>query len=362
MRRQRGVTLIEAMVGIVVGLLVGLAAAGTAQVFMASQRQGMGAGGANMNASTAMTLIRQDIGQAGLGFFGEGQYLCNRMNLSVGNTLKLDNDLFTPVRATRTAGQLFDKLDLVYSTHIAGGTTVYTTDTSVGASVILESLLPAQVGEAVMLSASSAVRTCTVRSVTGVIDATPTTTQTLVFAPNGLHNSNAVTFTPAPAVPTGSSVALLGSLVMRSYSVDAQNNLVMTDTLNGRTAVLANDVVAFRLEYGTSANVGATTLSAWESPSVFGVPDAANISRLRAVRIGLVTRSPQREKPNKDGVCEASRVKPRLFDEEITDPQAAGNDWQCFRYRVATAVVPLRNVVTGLPGGDIAILGGRKVP
>lgn len=358
--RQLGITLIEAMVGIVVGLLVGLAAAGTAQVFTASQRQGMGVGGAAMNSGTAMTVIRQDIGQAGLGFFGEGRYLCDKMNLSVGTNVLFDNASFTPVKASRTAGTRFDQLDLVYSTHIAGGTAVYSVGDSAGASVNLQSMLPTQVGDTVLLSAkvttTSPLPTCTIRSVTQVINASATAPQQLVFAPAGQHNDNTINFVPAPNVPDQSSVALLGTLVMRRFAVDGQKNLVMTDRLGGRTAVLAGNVVAFRVEYGTSADVGMTSLSGWVSPSDFGTPTTANIARLRAIRIGLVTRSTQREKANQDGVCEASRVKPKLFGEEIDE-----TDWQCFRYRVATAVVPLRNVAIGLPGSAVAIKGGRDL-
>ena len=53
----------------------------------------------------------------------------------------------------------------------------------------------------------------------------------------------------------------------------------------------------------------------------------------------------QREKPGADGNCEASLDKPQLFGAEIDPPEA---DWQCWRYRVATVVVPMRNLVLGL--------------
>ena len=66
---------------------------------------------------------------------------------------------------------------------------------------------------------------------------------------------------------------------------------------------------------------------------------------VRAIRMGVVTRSPQREKPNAGGDCEASLDKPQLFGVEV-EPDVA--DWQCWRYRVSTVVVPMRNLVLGL--------------
>lgn len=73
--------------------------------------------------------------------------------------------------------------------------------------------------------------------------------------------------------------------------------------------------------------------------------DSGNIGWVRALRAGVVVRSAQREKPNANGVCEASTAKPQLFGQEI-EPDVA--DWQCYRYRSAAFVAPLRNIVYGL--------------
>ena len=51
------------------------------------------------------------------------------------------------------------------------------------------------------------------------------------------------------------------------------------------------------------------------------------------------------KRPNADGDCEASLDKPQLFGVEV-EPDV--DDWQCWRYRVSTVVVPMRNLVLGL--------------
>ena len=66
---------------------------------------------------------------------------------------------------------------------------------------------------------------------------------------------------------------------------------------------------------------------------------------MRAVRVGVITRSPQPEKPNSAGVCEASTAKPQLFGVEV-EPDVA--DWACYRFRSAVLVIPLRNLVLGI--------------
>jgi type IV pilus assembly protein PilW len=114
--------------------------------------------------------------------------------------------------------------------------------------------------------------------------------------------------------------------------------------------VLARNVVlAVRAQYGAAARRRrhAPRSTSWVDghAATSQTLDAASIARVRAVRVGhRRTRSPQREKPNATGQCEASPAKPRVFGEEI-DP--AETDWQCWRYRTSTVVIPLRNLVLG---------------
>jgi len=107
--------------------------------------------------------------------------------------------------------------------------------------------------------------------------------------------------------------------------------------------VLVRNVVAFRAQYGVSASAGTTTLASWENASgaTFGSISGATVDRVRAVRIGLVTRSAQREKEDEKGNCVASSAKPVLFG-SVVEPDVS--DWACYRFRTSVVVVPLRNL------------------
>ena len=97
------------------------------------------------------------------------------------------------------------------------------------------------------------------------------------------------------------------------------------------TVVIARDVIGLRAQYGIAAAVaGSTTLEDWQNATAaFANLDATTLPRVRALRMGIVTRSPQREKPNATtGDCEASLAKPQVFGVEV-EPDVA--DWQCFR-------------------------------
>lgn len=340
-RRQpaRGVSLVELMIGLVVGLLVSLAAVSSLRIFGASQSQGTVTGGGLLSAASAMGAIKNDVAAAGLGFFDGRLPLCTTMNLSLGAGAIVNGTAFSPLLLTREPAN--DRLDLVYGSNVAAGSSVPLATPSDGSSIDTLSTLPAAVGQAVML-APTGTGLCTVRSVTAVTAGTVDTPQVLAFANTGTHNQFA--FATAPAYAAQARATLLGALQWHRYRV-IDNNLVLEQPLDGSSAVLVRNVIGFRAEYGVS-DVGGSTLQSWQDAgdAGWGTLSAASISRVRAVRLGLVVRSPQREKPDASGNCTASSAKPRLFGDEI-EPDVT--DWRCFRYRSSTIVVPLRNLVWG---------------
>lgn len=353
--RQRGLSIIELMIGIVVSLLVGLAAAGSAMFFTASQRQGVGVGGTMVNVGTVVSALKNDSANAGLGFFGDDIFLCNTLNLSVDSTLIADSASFAPLRITR--GATSDSIDVVYSTQVHSGANVLLNTASDSTSAQLMSLLPVSVGQAVLLAppTPTAGTACTVRTVSAVTPSTESTPQVLAFAAAASHN--AATFSNAATLnyPERSRVALLGELRWNNYSVDGNGNLLLSRPLEvGSTpVVLARNVMSFRAQYGINDGTllpnGAPspTIESWQEADAapFAALDSAAIGRVRALRIGIVTRSPQREKANAAGTCEASSAKPQLFGADV-EPDVS--DWQCFRFRSTTAVLPLRNLVLGI--------------
>lgn len=344
MRRAiaRGLSIIEVMVGLVVAMLVGLAAVGSTTMFTAAQRQSIGTGGSLINASTALGALRDDAAVAGLGFFGDSRFLCNRLNLSVGNVVVQDGVAFTPLRVTREASN--DRVDVVYGTQIASGANVLLRTASTGATAELRSLLPVNAGQAVLLAPSTPGDPCVVRSVTAVVASTVDDPQQLTFDAGG--NFNQGVFTTPVTYPDRGRVALLGDLRWARYRLQG-TELRLERPLAGSPVVLVRNVMAFRAQYGvTNAAAGSTGLESWQSATgVFADLTAATLPRVRALRIGLVTRSPQAEKPNAAGVCEATTVMPMLLEEAVVADVA---DWRCYRYRTSIAVVPLRNLVMGV--------------
>jgi type IV pilus assembly protein PilW len=343
---QRGLSIIELMVGMVIALLVGMAATGSAAMFTASQRQGMGMGGVSLSANTALTALRDEVAASGLGFFGDRLYRCNQLNLSTSAVPLIDGADFTPINVTaETAG---DRIDVVYATQVASGANALLKADSTGANATVRSLVPAAVGDAVMLAPITPGTPCLVRTVTAITASTEDLPQVLTFANTSTDVHNSATFTTNPIFPDMARITLLGSLQWSRYRLNGTNLELERPLTSGSTAVvLARNVMGFRTEYGLAATAaGSTALTSWQAPTgSFASMTPALLPRVRALRIGLVTRSPQREKPDASGNCTASTAMPQLFGNTVT-PDVT--DWQCYRYRTAFVVVPLRNLVVGL--------------
>ena len=332
------------MVGLVVALLVSLAVVNTALSFSASQRQSIGATGAAVNSVAVLTTLKDDVSVAGLGFFGDATYLCRTLNFSVAANVVVNGAAFSPLQVQRTANG--DIIDVVFGTRVESGANVRLREANNGSSSALESYLPVSVGDAVLLAPATPdpAQPCLVRSVTQVTNAAGGASQMLAFAGTGRHNGAA--FTTAPAFNDDGRITQLGTVNWVRYRV-VGGNLLVERPLEGTSAIMARNVVSFRMQYGVSANTpGSTTLEAWVDPTNdFAVVDGDRLPRIRAVRIGLIVRSPQVEKADAAGNCSATADKPRLW---LNPPENLDNaDWNCWRYRTSTVVAPLRNLVLG---------------
>jgi type IV pilus assembly protein PilW len=92
------------------------------------------------------------------------------------------------------------------------------------------------------------------------------------------------------------------------------------------------------------------------------VGSSGDYQRLAAMRLAVVARSRESEKPDASGTCpNTTTVLPTVFSSQepsaIATVMTAGNpgipvnvavagdpiDWTCYRYRVSETIVPLRN-------------------
>lgn len=124
-------------------------------------------------------------------------------------------------------------------------------------------------------------------------------------------------------------------------------NLLTTDCTNtSNWSKLASNIVGFKAEYGwdTSTTVDGYVDDFGEStPAALAAKtDQCRISRIAAVRIGIVARNTTAHKPTTEQptvTTEAPTWQGGTFS------LSADSDWQLFRYKVFESVIPLRNIV-----------------
>lgn len=342
-RKQAGFTLVELMVSLVISMLISVAALGSARMFMGAQRQSLSAGTASGNAVTTIASIKHEAEQSALGFYVNGTLPCQTFNISAGDKALVSNASLSPVNISNSAGTLA-QLDLLYADALESSAPAYLTSTTTSSDslVQLASYIPTSVGQTVMLTPiGDAGLPCILKTVTAVDAPKAGTGSLLHFDGSGLHNK--VDFS-GYTYSSKSAVSLLGSLNWSRFAVDTSGNLVMSRPIQGASAVLARNVVGFQVQYGVTDGV-TSNLDSWQygEGTTWGSMTNALLPRVRALRVEMVTRSDQPEKPDANGSCSASIATPMVFDRAIP---LSGN-WQCYRYRSSTAVIPLRNILMG---------------
>jgi hypothetical protein len=220
-----------------------------------------------------------------------------------------------------------------------------------GTEILVGSALGLGAGDLIMVGLPGGGTPCTLMQVSAV-DAS--------VSPPGMRISHqgptpwnpvdrTATFTTMPDYPTGALIQRVGIWNWLSYRVTG-DRLEEVDNLTGAVNVVADDIVYLKAAYGATDGTN-QTVEQWALPvGAWADPSVVQLDAVRAVHIGLVARNPQRVKPSvAGGACDAT-VDPTLtlwpFGPTV-DLSLLGADWGCFRYRVLTLAVPLRNVIFG---------------
>ena len=393
-RAQRGLTLIELMVAMTIGLIVALGVA-LFTVIAGKQFRTTGSNSAaDVNTQVALSLIDDAGRSAGAGLYNDGKALCRTINLWRNGVTVADGVVFMPVRVADGAG--------------AGtsDTIVFTGGTASGALSSLPVLAPmATAADSVVVSAGGTINDgdyaligvpggtvpCTLTQLTSA--PTPQSTlaacggnasqcQTLIRA-TGSTGVNPGTNPFASAVRYGfvSEPGVVGAAVVNRLGGEFRQTAfrvmcsalvtynAFTDapactnsvTFSGGATALVSDVVLMHAQYGVSNAETSDVVVAWvDASGAWANPSAGDAGRIKAIRVVMVTRA---KEPDPAEVTAAScsnggsvvNTGPCSFDDAeapVIDvsavPVAPGKNWRHYRYRTHTAVIPLRSVIWSL--------------
>ena len=341
----RGVTLVELLVGMTIGLLSVVIITQVMAVSEEQKRTTSSGSDAQVNGALALSSLQREIRMAGYGLAGAGFATgCQITGKFKGVDISPASSwMLAPIQITQGDDGAPDSIRVMRSN-------------------APDFALPLLVAEEHLKSGDHFVMRNVMTNVARsgdlmlVVPPDPKTNWCTLFAANPAPTDRTIWHKPDAAggwnsapdesafpekYPPGSVIVNAGSFVNDLYSV-VDNQLRRTSFVSASNTFtdpepMFNQIVDLQAVYGKTAPDGLTT---WDETQ----PATAGEWRsVVAVRIGLVARSAQFEK---DEVTSAAPTW--TFDGETTQAFAVDKrdaDWKHYRYKVYEAVVPLRNVI-----------------
>jgi type IV pilus assembly protein PilW len=341
-----GVGLVEALVGLVIGMLIVLAVFQVYAISESHKRTIVAGSDAQQSAAYALHLIARDAANAGSGIASAAMDELGRPALDGCALLR-------PLPALIEAGARAADPDAVTLFYAASGSLA--SPATLLANAAVPSLATAETyGVAAPAGFSP-------HDVIAAVDGTNCTLSTIDADGVRVAETGVATLKHTPVggslgvtyIAGSATVVNLGratSLARVRYSVDPSTRALRAQQLlpaAGPVHPVLGDIVNLKVQYGLDTD-GDGTVDAWQSAtgdlwSAANLPlqPLATLRRIQSLRIAVVARASQWEK---------AIVTPgplALFDGTLSVPLTA--DQQHYRYHVVETVVPLRNAIWNAP-------------
>lgn len=380
--RQAGFSMVEVLVALAIALLATLVIFNVNAVFEGTKRTTVATAGTQENGLFAMYSLERDIRIAGRGFLtpvrpalGLPTPNCSVIHSyfeNAGGAVSPAPGLPTgaiPLMAVRiTEGAGPNGSDIVTALYGASARAGIATRLaqpmgSPGDDLVVDSVAGIAQGDLILVQRKLAglpPAPCTVMQVT---NAAP-------FAGNVLQHANSPlpTFNPNhgtapysgwPVFERGDPVFVIGRLTTATYAVAASGANFALTVDNGGMAPpveLVSDIMTIEAQYGI-APVGSQSVNCWVNATTgnacdgtdWANPTQADIDRIKAIRIAIVTRAYDSNERNTGNACSTTTNNSLVAWSDSTGVTqidiSAWPDWRCFRYNVFQTVIPLRNVL-----------------
>ena len=383
--RQRGMSIIEMMVGMTLGILVTLIITQVWGMFENQKQRTVSSSSAQAAGLLALTELEQDVRSAGAGLTDQATFNCTTtysyyetggVKTSPAPAFSGAGGGMVPVQIT-DGGTGSDTLTVKRSADFLGAIPATLTSNMPQSSAELNLSSTAGFADGDIVVAVSATGACTVMLITQVQDA----------ALKLQHNpGDSTTYNPTiadqtamgwPAYVAGDKILKVGQLFSRVYTVNASNQLTLTDYSDpaktpaqavAAALALASDIVKIKAQYGVSAiGVAGGPVIQWVNATAtnpvnpitgavedWSILDSAKIKRIKAIRLVVVARSAKMEGSDVIGVCTNTSggvnngpcawADSALAPAPLIDLSANAN-WKRYRYRVYQTIIPVRNVI-----------------
>jgi type IV pilus assembly protein PilW len=346
--RQDGFTLVEIMVGMVIGLLASLAIVQVFSTFEVQKRSTMGSSDAQTNGSIALYTMERDVQMAGFGlpvFDTINPTLKCNPSPTVSATTPATIGIFPlSIVDGGTAAGASDTIQVRYGAPPAGGISVKVVNPNsptASPGIAVENNQACQTGDVALISNGA---TCGATTVT-----IPANTTNIILA-------------SAPgALATGAYIACLGAWRQYAYAVNTVSGVTQLEMQASNVAApavpIVPDIVNIQAQYGVSAVGNSNVVTQWVDASGATWGPAVTVddrNRIKAIRVAVVARNGSIGNNNVTSACssttaatptglcawEGTAASPAPVIDLSNDP-----NWARYRYRVFETIIPLRNMI-----------------
>ncbi len=357
---QKGVTLVELMVALVIGSIATLVIQQVMAVFEGQKRTSSGGSDAQVNGGVALFSIEREIRQAGYGMFGGTGSLCPLgINVYYNGTTTSDGAALRPL-VIQDGGAGSDAIEFLRSDAELGAIPTSIIKNMPNASSIITADSPGGLAQnhLFLVGGKGGGKVCSLMQMSQDPQQTGNGWDLqhnggqFLYNPSNPNN----VFTTAPAYEIGDVVVNMGSFVHGRYQVLCDRLTQVNPTVTpapytcANTDPLVDQIIDLQAQYGVAA-AGSAQISQWCNATATSAcgdwsnPGTNEVPRIRAVRVAVVARSVQYEK---EMVSPASLQLWEAGDPGDPPPtRALTDDERHHRYKVFTTIVPIRNVIWG---------------
>jgi type IV pilus assembly protein PilW len=392
-RRIGGFSLIEVLVGLVIGLIAILVIGQVTAMFEGKKRTSTGGSDAQTNGMIALTTLSNEMTMAGTGLMtpalrgDAGKLMCPLgTNIYYGGVVSQPSDAYhgilAPVRLV-DGGTGPDSVTIVRSDAEFGHLAMHVREFDAAAAppaVLVDAwpdsaTLPTP-GQVFIIGKTDGSKVCTMFQVTAATNiAAGNPKWSLKFANSGAYPYNPTStgvFSSFPGYGDGDIVVNMGNstpynattkegnlsvdrsgFVYRRYdvqcgkmaAVDPSQTAGPYDCTN--TSPLVDEIVDLQAQYGIAA-AGLQDVAEWRDAKgswAATALTAAGVARIKAIRVAVVSRSPQFEKPG-DYVSPPSIPLWTAVGAGDPAPVFTVPDTH-YRYKVFTTIVPIKHAIWG---------------
>jgi type IV pilus assembly protein PilW len=381
LHKTGGFSLVELLVSVVIGMLALLFATRLMTGSEQNRQASMGGSDSMQNGMLALFSISTDAGQAGYGLNGTLITGCN--------TVFTDTGGYTLATASRGATIIHPMAPVVIESNASGADKVtFYSGTSVAGTANLRVLVNYTSGsriyvdripygfakgDVILVAPEPAGTDCALAQLSESPEdlPKPPEQQYVVVGQGSGYRFNTGNL---GASFTGSSARLFNlgkaeALSFRTWSVaDGFLRLGATNIgSNAAASAVADNIVSLKAQYGFDTRPGnafqpanGLQVTQWSSTMINAdglgaTGDPGDWQRIAAVRLAVVARSKNPERPATGAACSATVDKPVAFGSNApaslaavpvtVDVAVTGDpvDWHCYRYRVFETIVPFRN-------------------